>query len=198
VSTRVTEVVYRIKSQPAPPTPLDWASGGWASCTQWVDDATYAKYFSDRTTARHIVFAYALLRAIEATKKRLSDIPEDDRTESQKRQMTFFRHRGSTFLLLAAISASIETFLGKAVPDRWALSFNDNCSPAAGIERWQPIVDAALAFAQQLSPATDLGLKNDTTVKEALANFQSLIEATSDANRPKYDEFSAKVQIEAS
>jgi hypothetical protein len=49
--------------------------------------------------------------------------------------MAFFRRRGSTFLLLAAISASIETFLGKAVPDRWTLSFADNCSPGEAVTR---------------------------------------------------------------
>jgi hypothetical protein len=159
----------------------------------WVDDGTYARFYSDNTTARHIVFTYSLLRSIEATKKRLSDIPEDERTENQRRQMAFFRRRGSTFLLVAAISASIETFLGRAVTDRWALTFADNCSPAEAIERWQPIVDSALAFSQQLSEATDLGLKNPETVQGALDDFQSLIVATAEANRPRYDEFAELV-----
>jgi hypothetical protein len=132
----------------------------------WVDDGTYARFYSDKTSAHHIVLAYSVLRSIEGTKKQLSDVPEDERTENQKRQMAFFRRRGSTFLLLAAISASVETFLGRAVPDRWALSFADNCSPADGIERWQPIVESALAFSQQLSEATDLGLKNPRPCRE--------------------------------
>lgn len=159
----------------------------------WVDDGTYAAYYSDRTTARHIVFAYALLRSIEATKKRLSDLPEEGRTEAQRRQMDFFRRRGSHLLLLAAISSSIETFLNRAVPDRWALTFADNCSPADGLTRWQPIVDSALAFAQQLSDATDLGLKNPQTVSRVLSLFEDLILATADANRPRYDAFAALV-----
>jgi hypothetical protein len=159
----------------------------------WVDDGTYARFYADKTTARHIVFTYSLLRAIEATKKRLSDIPEDDRTENQRRQMSFFRRRGSTFLLVAAISASIETFLGRAVADRWALTFADNCSPADGVERWQPIVESALSFSQQLSDATDLGLKNPENVRNALDDFQALIDATAEANRARYDAFAAQV-----
>jgi hypothetical protein len=107
--------------------------------------------------------------------------------------MAFFRRRGSTFLLLAAISASIETFLGRAVANRWALTFSDNCTPSDGIERWQPIVDSALSFSQQLSEATDLGLKNPDTVQSAFDDFQALIEATADANRAKYDAFAGFV-----
>jgi hypothetical protein len=107
--------------------------------------------------------------------------------------MAFFRRRGSTFLLLAAISTSIETFLERPVPDRWTLVFNDNCSPADGVERWQSIVDSALSFSQQLSDATDLGLKNPETVKKTLDDFQSLIDATADANRAKYGAFAAQV-----
>ena len=159
----------------------------------WVDNGTYDTYYSDRTSARHIVFAYSLLRSIEATKKRLSDLPEEDRTEAQRRQMDFFRRRGSHLLLLAAISSGIETFMNRAVPDRWALVFADNCSPAIGVARWQPIVDSALAFAQQLADATDLGLKNPQTVDRVLGLFESMILATADANRPRYDAFVAVV-----
>jgi AIPR protein len=159
----------------------------------WVDDGTYARFYSDRTTARHIVLTFSLLRAIEATKKRLSEIPEEGRTESQRRQMAFFRRRGSPFLLLAAVSASIETFLGRPVADRWTLTFAENCAPADATDRWQPIVEAALAFSQQLSDATDLGLKNPETVRAAIEDFQGLIEATAESNRAKYDEFAAGV-----
>ena len=112
----------------------------------WTDDGTYARFYSDHTTARHIVLVYSLLRSIEATKKRLADLPEESRTENQKRQMAFFRRRGSTFLLLAAISSGIEAFLGRPVPDRWSLKFSDNCSPAVAQTRWQLVVDSALSF----------------------------------------------------
>jgi len=60
----------------------------------WVDHGTYARFYSDTTTASHIVLTYSLVRSIEATKRRLSEILEDQRTEKQKRQMAFFRRRG--------------------------------------------------------------------------------------------------------
>jgi hypothetical protein len=161
----------------------------------WEEDGIYARYFSDRTTARHIVFTFSLLRALEATKKRIADLSDDKRTESQKRQMSFLRRRGSLHLLAAAISSSIETFLGKPVPDRWALQFIDNVPPKDATDFWQPVVDASLAFVSQLTEATDVGLKNPETVNRALENFQGMIDATVDANRTKYDEFAALVSI---
>jgi hypothetical protein len=159
----------------------------------WDDDGVYAQFFSDRTSARHIVFAYSLLRALETTKKRIGDVAEDHRTEAQGRQMQFFRTRGSIHLMLAAISASIETFLGRPVPDRWSLRFADNCSPKDATERWQPIVDAALPFTRQLIGATDTGLKSPETVKRAREDFQGMIEATEESNREKYNAFASKV-----
>src|SRR5207249_4147877 len=111
-------------------------------------------------------------------KKRLSEIPEDKKTEIQKRQMTFLRRRGSLHLLAAAISSTIETFLDRPVPSRWNLRFAQNCSPKDAASYWQSIVDASLAFTPQLGDATDVGLKNPGTVERALETFQGMIEAT--------------------
>ena len=159
----------------------------------WVDDRTYSQYFSDHTTARHIVFTFSCLRAVEAAKKRIVDIDEGSRTEIQQRQASFFHHRGSTLLLVAAISSGMEAFLGRAIPDRWRLQYSDNCSPSSAQGRWQPIVDATLSFAAQLAEATDSGLKNDETVKRVLGTVQALLDATVNANRSVYESFAGHV-----
>jgi AIPR protein len=161
----------------------------------WEENAVYSRFFSERTTARNVVFCYSLLRALEAAKKRLGDIDEGDRTEAQLRHTQFFRRRGSITLMVAAISKSIELFLGRPVPDRTALQFKDNCSPKDAADRWQPIVEAALSFSGQLLDATDLGLKNLDTVTAALERFQGMIEATVDANRERYSKFSDLVGL---
>ncbi|MGC2374240.1 MAG: AIPR family protein [Solirubrobacteraceae bacterium] len=70
----------------------------------WEENAVYSRFFSDRTTARNVVFCYSLLRALEAAKKRLGDINESDRTEAQQRHTQFFRRRGSIAIMVAAIS----------------------------------------------------------------------------------------------
>ena len=161
----------------------------------WEENAVYSRFFSDRATARNVVFCYSLLRALEAAKKRLGDIGESDRTEAQQRHTQFFRRRGSIAVMVAAISKSIELFLDRPVPDRTALQFRDNCSPKDAIGRWQPIIESALSFSNQLVEATDLGLKNSDTVSSALEKFQGMIEATVDANRARYTAFGDMVEI---
>lgn len=161
----------------------------------WEENDIYSKYFSDRTSARNVVFCYSLLRALEAAKKRISDIPEQRRTEAQRRQMQFLRRRGSLHIMLASISACIETFLGQPVPDRTALRFRDNCTPRDAISRWQPVVDAALSFSAQLVEATDTGLKNPETVRRAMQNFEGMVEATAEPNRAQYQRFADQVEI---
>ena len=160
----------------------------------WEENGIYSRYFSERVTARHVVFVFSLLRALEAAKKRIGEIPEADRTEALGRHMQFFRRRGSIIMMLAAISGSIEVFLEKPVADRASLRFKENASPAKAAALWQPIVDAALSFSNQLIDATDLGLKNAEVVKNAEQNFQGMIEATADANRERYNGFSELVE----
>jgi len=162
----------------------------------WDDDGTYAELFNERTTARHIVFAYALLRAVEAAKKEIADRDEGTRTQSQLRQMAFFRQRGSIQLLVSAIAESLETILGYAVTDRFALSFGQKCSPREASSCWSPVVAACLPFCDRLSDAADRNLQNAEKVRNAMETFQSLIEATGEANRTMYQSFSAKVSAD--
>ncbi len=120
----------------------------------WDNDAVYSRIFRDSLTARHIVYTYGLLKAIEQAKQRILEIPEGSRTDAQKRHATYFSARGSNYLLVAAFGSSIETMLGVAVADRYSLRFKENLSPTATTEAWQPVVDVALAFSSHLMPAT--------------------------------------------
>jgi AIPR protein len=161
----------------------------------WEENAVYSRFFSDGTAARGVVFCYSLQRALEAAKKRIGDMDESDRTEAQSKHLQFFRKRGSISLMLAAISDSIELFLGQPVSNRSSLRFKDNCSPGDATNRWQPIVESALPFSGQLVEATDLGLKNSDTVAAALEKFQSMIEATAEANADRYSAFADQVEL---
>ena len=50
----------------------------------WLDDKLYSQYFCDQTTAEHIVFAYSLLRPVEAVRLALRGKKEDQLTRSEK------------------------------------------------------------------------------------------------------------------
>ncbi|WP_441957159.1 AIPR family protein [Mycolicibacterium houstonense] len=160
----------------------------------WENDSTYARYFKEDLTGRHIVFCYSLLKCIEEEKSGLNQIPEDERTSSQKKRAEFLRSRGVIHLLTAAIGSSIETILGQAVPDRFKLRFRANVSPFQAIEIWRPIVQSCLPFNDQLAGATNLGLKSQDRVDDALAKFESMIEATRDSKQDTFDDFAKQVE----
>lgn len=160
----------------------------------WDNDAVYSRVFRDSVTARHIVYAYGLLKAIEQAKQRILAIPGGSRTDAQKRHAIFFSARGSNYLLLAAIGSCIETILDVAVADRHSLQFKRDLSPAKGTEAWQPVVDLALAFSGQLLPATDRGLKAQDRVKKAVDDFSAMLEAVRSGNAVPFDELAAATE----
>ncbi|WP_435769014.1 AIPR family protein [Nocardioides sp. SYSU DS0651] len=160
----------------------------------WEHDPTYARFFNDNLHARHVVFCYSLLKAVEEAKLNLNSISDEKRTKTQKGHAEFFRSRGGVHLLTAAIGSSIETVLDEAVPDRFSLRFKTNVSPAKAIDLWRPIVQSGLPFTGQLSGATNLGLKSTERVEEAMRLFESMIEATRDSKQDVFDDFATKVE----
>ncbi|GAA4183337.1 hypothetical protein GCM10022252_10610 [Streptosporangium oxazolinicum] len=157
----------------------------------WEEDAVYASIFSEKTTAGHVVFAFSLQRAIEEIKRDLSRMDDSERTAPQRRQLTFLRKRGSISLLVTAIAESMESITGNVIADRWSLAFRDNCSPKIAAERWNGPILALLPFVNQLSGAADNDLKSNDRVREAVERFQSMAEATVEANSQIYGEFAS-------
>lgn len=159
----------------------------------WENDPIYARFFNDKLHASHVVFCHSLLKAIETAKLKIMQIPDGDRTAAQKGHADFFRSRGSAHLLTSAIGYAIETILGHAVPDKFALRFRRNVSPSDALLAWFPVVQAGLAFSPQLKEATNLGLKAQDRVSDAWQLFLSMIESTRTANAAIYDVFAQGV-----
>jgi len=163
----------------------------------WASDKHYAKYFSDDTRAVHIIFAYSLLRAVESRKMELvvKSKQNEALTEVEQGELAFFRNRGATFLLVSAVASSLETILGRSIPNITRLSFSATCSPAGAEKHWRSIVESVTPFCRQLGEAFTYGLKNLELVKKSIKAFQSLVQATSAANKSVYKEFSRHVKI---
>ena len=162
----------------------------------WMSDQLYARYFNDSTTGSHIVFAFALLRAVEAKKVELvekSRKNENNITSSESRQLEFFRRRGSIPLLTAAIAACLEIVLDKKIPNLSRLSFGATTSPKTAIKNWSDIIGVMAPFTNQLASAFEPGLRNAQAVRAALEVFSSLVESTAESNRPIFSAFKDKV-----
>lgn len=166
--------------------------------TIWDNDGVYANVFREAVTARHIVFTFGLLKAVDRAKQNIVKIPETSRTDAQKKHASFFSSRGSNYLLVAAIGACLETLINRPITDRYALHFSKNVSPAEAADLWQPVVDVVLAFSAQLAPATDQGLKAQERVSKAIEGFSAMIEATRSANPTPFDALSKAVDPPAS
>ncbi|MFE0405178.1 AIPR family protein [Streptomyces nigra] len=162
----------------------------------WSSDEVYAQVFPERVSARHLLFCYSLLKAIEEAKFNLSKIPTAERTGAQGEQMKFFRLRGSTILLANATSECMETILGVPVHDSWKMHFRRNVSHREAVSLWQPVLIPLLPFVGQLEDAISGYLKNSERTAAALTRFRALVEATRSAlGAGPYAEFAAGVSV---
>lgn len=156
----------------------------------WEDDQLYSRYFSAQTTANHIVFVYSLLKKVENKKLNLMQKSKiDELTKIEEKQLEFFRKRGSTFLLVAAISSCLEIILGQKIPNTFDLKFKKNISPSIAEEKWEPIVDISSSFTAPLSEGLADGFKKVEAVKKAIETFQSLLDSTKYSNKEIFSDF---------
>lgn len=164
----------------------------------WEQDDIYSSVFPERISARHILFVYSLLRSLEQSKTALSSRSGGPQTQRDRELAKWFAMRGSTFLAVAAIGASIESVLDVPVPDRYEMEFKKNLTIPKAIEVWRPVTAALLSLApdQLSSPlASTGGLRNRAAVESAISTFRAVTSATSQVNAPIYLDFASKVQI---
>jgi hypothetical protein len=165
----------------------------------WEDDATYARLFGDRTTARHILFTVSALKSIEREKLRLRGLPQDGLDEASLKRISFLRRRGAQFLLLAGIGACAELLVGRPVPDRFAMRFAGPIGVIEGAEAWAPVIDVLMPLAgNSLDQAlqTDRGLRSEDSVRSAVETFRSLVESVRGALEPTLTPLQQSVSLD--
>jgi hypothetical protein len=160
----------------------------------WQSDTLYAKIFNPRTSARHLVLAYSLLKAVDAAKAELRAIEPTMRTESQNRQWEAFRQRGATYLLTSALSGSIEVVMGRAVPDKFRLQFAHEISLTRAMELWSMLIKVAAPLIGRLAAAFAGGsLKNRAKVAEAVAELADVLTAVRESNPAPFESLAREV-----
>jgi hypothetical protein len=163
----------------------------------WERDNLYTKYFNESTRAVHLVFAYALLRSVEARKLELVAKAKSghELTKSEDAQVTFFRNRGSTYLAVAAVAGCLEVILKRNISSMSRLSFGNKTSPQRGQEYWGRIVSTLAPMFPRLEDALKPRLDNPTRVKSTIDVFRGLVEATAEGNKNIYAKFKAAVHV---
>jgi len=142
----------------------------------WEDDVAYGRIFNDKLHAPHIVFVYSLFRSIEDYKHKLrKKEPENKLLENEKKELTFLRNRGATYLLHAAIAYCIENILNNPIANKFGLSFGPSISPEAAKELWNPIVQVAVPFSTTLESGVHDSLQSKEDVKAAMEIFRGYV-----------------------
>lgn len=161
----------------------------------WACDRLYSRYFNEDITGGHIVFAYSLLRCIEARKTTLVSKSKGSSglTEPEVKELEYFRQRGSTYMLVSAIAGCLETILSRRITKIARLSFG-RLSPKEAQRVWESVVQVCVSFCPQLQDAFADGLKNKERIKKTLGIFQSLVQATANPNALTFKKFAEKVK----
>jgi hypothetical protein len=157
----------------------------------WENNDVYARFFSDHTTAEHIVFCYSLWQCVADAKSHLTAMPSDQQTEDTRDALQFLRRRGSLYLFVAAIGVSAEIYLSRVLTDTFKLSFGRKVSPVEGSRLWAPLVEALLPLApgQLSSVFDDGGLRRKDVVDAALKSYRAVVASTRKGNAVVFEEF---------
>lgn len=157
----------------------------------WVDDSMYGRFFNEHTTARHIILAFSLLKAIEQKKWELIDKEKSGKaTENEIKQLAFFRNRGSIILTASAVARSIDILIDSSIPNPLRITFKTNISLNKAIQKWLPIINALSPLVEHLQSGFSDGLNNRTAVDKAINDFTGMVAATKLANKTIYSAFS--------
>ncbi|WP_109108337.1 AIPR family protein [Azospirillum sp. TSO35-2] len=165
----------------------------------WTNDSNYRHIFTERTTARHIVFCYSLLTSINDRRLDLTNMDKKDGnslTKIQKTSLDFLNNKGANYLLLHVISQCMETILSKPIPNRFDLQFRQNVSPFAAVSLWKPIVDMMLSLSNQLEPAFSRNRISNENVNKTVPNFVGVVASIKDLQQTTFNDFASKVSVQ--
>jgi AIPR protein len=162
----------------------------------WIRDDLYSQLFKDDTHAEHIIFVYTLHLAV--SNYRLTIMDKERRSEAltgpEEEALEFLRIRGAFHILMAAIGASMEIILTRAITNTFLLKFASISDVETMAASWLQAVEASVAFRDSLRPALGNRLLNRAEVDDGIRVFKSLMEATRQGNRIVYERFAKLVQ----
>jgi hypothetical protein len=164
----------------------------------WTSENTYRHIFTDRTTARHIVFCYSLLMTVNNRKLELSQKQKKDSsslTGIENTSLAFLNNKGANYLLVHVISRCIETILSRPIPNRFDLYFCENVSPSAAEQLWSSIVNVMLSLSNQLESAFSRNRISHESVSKSVPNFVGVVDSIQSLQQETFSRFAANVKL---
>ena len=164
----------------------------------WTSERNYRQIFTERTTARHIVFCYSLLSAINEKKTELlqkQKAQPGSLTNIEKNSADFLTKKGANYLLVHIISQCMETILSRPIPNRFDLQFAGNISPATAESYWLPILDMTLSLSNQLDDAFSRNRISNESIAKAVPNFVGVVHSISTLHKKTFEKFSSLTEL---
>jgi len=138
----------------------------------WENNTLYSQIFSEKTTAKHIMYVYSLYLAIENKKNQLKSKNREGQLDKIEQEMhDFLIVRGAVWLLIAALSSGIDSILGIKVKDQFSLYFKSDVSLEEAVELWKKPLSIVLPFVSSLVPAVQDGLKTKDVINSSINDF---------------------------
>jgi hypothetical protein len=164
----------------------------------WTNERNYRQIFTDRTTARHIVFCYSLLSAVNDRKLELTQKQKTDPaslTSIENTSSAFLNKKGASYLLVHVISQCMETILAKPIPNRFDLHFSKNVSPSTAADFWIPIIDMMLSLSNQLESAFSRNRISNESISKGVPNFVGVVASISPLQKETFDKFASHIKL---
>jgi hypothetical protein len=145
------------------------------------------------------VFTFALLEALHQKYRVLRQEGGDGTSvpEQHKSQLEFLDKRGAAYLMLYAVSQSMETIIGRSIPNKFKLRFSENVTPEHGTSLWNPVLEVTLPLSRQLDDCFAKNRVVNDKLRDTVSKFAGLIASLSMAHRPTFEMFRSKIEIAA-
>jgi AIPR protein len=166
----------------------------------WTSENIYRKTFTERTSARHIVFTYSLLEEINDRRIVLAQRQRKDPTSltnQELKSMSFLNKNGAAYLLQYVIAMCMETIIGRPISNRFDLRFRANIAPQAAAKIWKPIVDLVLSLCDQLDDAFSRNRISNEAMKKAVPRFVGVMESLKSIHGQTFGEFAKQAEVVA-
>ncbi len=164
----------------------------------WIDDKNYGRVFTDRTSAQHIVFCFSILEAISNRRLRLIEkqkLALSSLTTVEAKTLNFLNKKGSQFLLIYVVAQSLETIIGRPIPNKFDVQFRANGSPFKLAAEWEPILDIILPLSGHLEDAFTKGRVTNEGVKKTVPNFIGVFASIANIQKETFRTFAKMVEF---
>jgi hypothetical protein len=164
----------------------------------WISDQIYSSYFKEETTAKHIVLAYSLHKAVGDKKLDLVSKLKNETplTKTEQEQLQFFEKKGSILLACAAFADCLEAVLDHAIPNKFRLSFGTDVSPAQAEKYWVELCTPLFALIGNLDAAFSANRITTELTKKAIPQFRNVVQSVAKPNRETFLQFARRVVID--